>query len=265
MQFAQVNDVTLHYQIIGAPKDKPAIVFANPLGTDFRVWRDVIVRLVGDFQIVTYDKRGHGLSCVGSDDYSIDLHARDLAGLMDHLNMSQAFICGLSVGGMIAQAVAAQRNDLVKGLLLVATGHKIGPPQMWEDRIQTVLNGGIAPLAPAVLERWVTTEWAQENPSDMLGYQNMVARQPVDGYLGTCGALRDADLTEASSTLPMPVSVIVGDQDEVTPPALAQELAKLVPDGRYDEIKNCRHLPCLEHAPLLSDIIKAFVADVNGG
>ncbi|MEL6921784.1 MAG: 3-oxoadipate enol-lactonase [Pseudomonadota bacterium] len=265
MQFAKINDVTLHYQIIGAPKDKPAIVFSNSLGSDFRIWRDVIVRLVGDMQIVTYGTRGHGLSDVGDEDYSIDLHARDLAGLMDHLNMSGGFVCGLSVGGMIAQALAAQRNDLVKGLLLVDTGHKIGPPQIWEDRIQAVMADGIAPLASSIVERWTTAEWAKQNEDEVTGYRNMVARQPLAGYIGTCAALRDADLTDTSSTLPMPVSVIVGDQDVVTPPELGRELAKLVPDGRYDEIKDCGHLPCIEQAPLLSEIIKAFVADVTGG
>ncbi|MEL6203007.1 MAG: 3-oxoadipate enol-lactonase [Pseudomonadota bacterium] len=264
MQFVQVNDVTLHYQIIGAPKDKPAIVFANPLGSDFRVWRDVIIRLVGEMQIVTYDKRGHGLSDVGDADYSIDLHADDLAGLMDHLGMKSAFVCGLSVGGMIAQALAAKRNDLVKGLLLVDTGHKIGPKSNWEERIEAVMANGIASLAPQIVDRWTTKQWAEQNAHEIPGYRNMVSRQPVEGYIGTCAAIRDADLTETSSTLPMPVSVIVGDQDVVTPPALGLELSKLVPDGRYDEIKDCGHLPCLEHAPMLSEIIKAFIADVNG-
>ncbi|MEM9999618.1 MAG: 3-oxoadipate enol-lactonase [Pseudomonadota bacterium] len=264
MQFAKINDITLHYQIIGAPKDKPVIVFSNSLGSDFRIWRDVIVRLVGDMQIVTYDKRGHGLSDVGGEDYSIDLHARDLAGLMDFLGIQGAYVCGLSVGGLIAQALAAQRNNLVKGLLLTDTGHKIGPAQNWEDRIQAVRDGGIAPLAPQIVERWTTKAWAEQNAHEVPGYQNMVSRQPVEGYIGTCAAIRDADLTESSSTLPMPVSVIVGDQDLVTPPSLALELSKLVPDGRYDEIKDCGHLPCIEQAPILSDIIKAFIADVQG-
>src|SRR5262245_29961482 len=62
MQFARINDIVIHYQIIGAPADKPILVFSNSLGTDFRIWRDVIVRLAGDFAIVLYDKRGHGLS-----------------------------------------------------------------------------------------------------------------------------------------------------------------------------------------------------------
>ena len=59
MQFARLNGVTLHHQVIGASPDKPTIIFVNSLGTDFRIWRDVIVRLVGEYGLITYDKRGH--------------------------------------------------------------------------------------------------------------------------------------------------------------------------------------------------------------
>jgi 3-oxoadipate enol-lactonase len=52
MQFARLNGVVIHHQVIGAAPDRPTIVFANSLGTDFRIWRDVIVRLVGDFGIL---------------------------------------------------------------------------------------------------------------------------------------------------------------------------------------------------------------------
>ena len=52
VQFARLNDTVIHYQLIGAPAGKPVIVFANSLGTDFRIWRDVIVRLAGDYAIV---------------------------------------------------------------------------------------------------------------------------------------------------------------------------------------------------------------------
>ena len=48
MQFARINDITIHYQVIGATGDRPVLVFANSLGTDFRIWRDVVVRLAGD-------------------------------------------------------------------------------------------------------------------------------------------------------------------------------------------------------------------------
>ena len=90
MQFASINDVTIHYQLIGAPADRPVIVFANSLGTDFRIWRDVIVRLAGDFAIILYDMRGHGLSDVGQVPYSMEDHATDLAGLLDLLSVKDA-------------------------------------------------------------------------------------------------------------------------------------------------------------------------------
>lgn len=121
MQFATVNDVILHHQLIGGPAGRPVLVFINALGTDFRIWRDVIVRLAGDFPIITYDKRGHGLSDLGQIPYSLDDHVLDLAALLDRLNVKDAVICGLSAGGMIAQALEAKRPDLVKALVLCGT------------------------------------------------------------------------------------------------------------------------------------------------
>ena len=71
VQFLKVNGVTLHHQVISAAAGKPKLVFVNSLGTDFRIWRDVVVRLAGDFSILTYDARGHGLSETGDTPYSI--------------------------------------------------------------------------------------------------------------------------------------------------------------------------------------------------
>ena len=62
VQFVQVNGVSLHHQIIGGPGNKPVIVFINSLGTDFRIWRDVIVRLRGTFRCIAPDYPGFGLS-----------------------------------------------------------------------------------------------------------------------------------------------------------------------------------------------------------
>ena len=102
VQFAEINGTVLHYQLIGAPAGKPVMVFVNSLGTDFRIWRDVIVRLAGDFAIVVYDKRGHGLSGLGSAPDAIETHAADLAGLLDHLNVRGAIVRGLSIGRLIS-------------------------------------------------------------------------------------------------------------------------------------------------------------------
>jgi 3-oxoadipate enol-lactonase len=60
MQFARLNDVTHHYQMVGSSSGRIPLVFVNSLGTDFRIWRDVVIRFAGDFPVVLYDLRGHG-------------------------------------------------------------------------------------------------------------------------------------------------------------------------------------------------------------
>lgn len=259
MQFARINDVTIHYQIIGATGDKPVLVFANSLGTDFRIWRDVIVRLAGDFAIVLYDKRGHGLSDLGQVPYSIEDHATDLAGLLDLLNVKNAIICGLSVGGMIAQSLYQRRPDLVRALILCDTAHKIGTVDSWESRIGQVEAHGIESIADAVLERWFTPAFRRPENVAFGGYRNMLARQPVAGYAASCAALRDADFTEAAAKITVPTICIVGDQDGSTPPELVLSMAKLIPNARYEVIKDAGHIPCVEQPEALTAVIRAFI------
>ena len=130
MNFVELNGITLHYKMTNAESGKPVIVFSNSLGTDFRIWDDCVDDLSADFAILLYDKRGHGLSSLGTPPYTIDDHVSDLAGLIDHLNITSATICGLSVGGLIAQGLYHKRPDLVNGLNLCDTGAKIGDAQM---------------------------------------------------------------------------------------------------------------------------------------
>jgi 3-oxoadipate enol-lactonase len=263
MQFARINDVMIHYQIIGAAAEKPTIVFANALGTDFRIWRDVIVRLAGDFAIVLYDKRGHGLSDVGQTPYAIEDLSTDLAGLLDMLSVKDAYICGLSVGGLIAQSLYQRRPDLVRGLILCDTADRIGTPDIWARRIADVGAGGIARLADAVMERWFTPAFRRPENTAYAGYRNMLMRQPAEGYSATCEALRDADYTQATAEIAVPTICIVGAQDGSTPPELVLSLAKHIPDARYEVIADAGHIPCVEQPAALTDIIKAFVNEAE--
>ncbi|KKB11927.1 3-oxoadipate enol-lactonase [Devosia geojensis] len=261
MQFVRIGGVALHYQMIGDPAAKPLIVFVNALGTDFRIWRDVIVRLVGDYAILAYDKRGHGLSDVGATPYTIETHAEDLAGLLDHVGARGAIVCGVSVGGMIAQVLSARRPDLVRALVLCDTAHKSGTPQMWAERTAAVEAEGIASIADTILERWFTPEFRET--AECAGYRNMLVRQPAAGYAATCAALRDADLTEIARTISVPAICIVGEADGSTPPALVAEFARMVPNARFELIKRCGHLPSIEQPETLTQIIRAFLALVT--
>ena len=263
MQFADINGITIHYQVVSAPDDKPTLVFSNSLGTDFRIWRDCIVRLVGECSIVLYDKRGHGLSDVTDAPYKIDDHVNDLAGLLDHLGISNAVICGLSVGGLVAQGLLYLRPDLVRALILCCTSAKIGNDEMWPDRIAALEKDGIEPLIDPIMQLWFTPNFHKEKPQEVRGYKNMVRHVPFQGYLGTCTALRDADLRPAATQIKVPTICISGDQDGATPPETVLETAKLIPDSRYEMIKGSGHIPCIEQPEVLVDIIRAFLKDAD--
>src|SRR4051812_17105433 len=174
MQFVHINDVVIHYDVLRADEDKPIIVFINSLGTDSRIWHHVLPKLVGDFTVLTYDKRGHGLSSLGNPPYSIDDHAADLAALLDHLQLSNVIVCGLSVGGLIAQGLYATRPDLVRALILSNTAHKIGTPEMWAARIAAVEENGIGSILGAIMERWFTPPFRSPDNAAYQAYCNML-------------------------------------------------------------------------------------------
>lgn len=259
MQFAHVNGIHLHYRVDGDPKLLPALAFANSLGTDFRIWDDVVARLAGRFAVVRYDKRGHGLSDTGATPYAIEDHARDLAGLLDHLGVKRAAICGLSVGGLIAQSLFALRPDLVAALILSDTAVKIGTAELWNQRIAAIRAGGIAALSGNILERWFTPGFRRDDNPAFAIYRNMLVRSPVEGYIATCAALRDADLTSAAGKITAPTLCVVGDQDGSTPPALVEATARLIAGARFEIVADAGHLPGVEQPEKFAGLVADFL------
>ena len=258
MAFVRVNGVVLHHEIRGK-SDGRVLVFSNSLGTDFRIWDKVVETLGTDYRIILYDKRGHGLSEATPAPYAMTDHVGDLAALLDHLGVEDAAVVGLSVGGLIAQGLAATRPDLVSALVLCDTAHKIGTEEMWNARIDTVSTKGIAAMSDAILERWFTPAYRSTDNADFVGYTAMLTRTTVDGYAGTCAALRDADLTESTRALKLPVLCIVGDQDGSTPPDLVRSTADLIDGARFEIIAGAGHIPCVEKPAETARLIGDFL------
>jgi 3-oxoadipate enol-lactonase len=262
MQVELVDGHHIHYRRSGDP-GAPLVVFANSLGTDMRIWDKVLARLEGSIQSICYDKRGHGLSDAPPAPYTIDDHVDDLAGLLDRLHVEAAILCGISVGGMIALALAAQRPGMVRGLVLCDTAHKIGPEDLWNQRIEQIRARGIDSMADAVIERWFSAAYRKAFPIEVAGWRNMLVRTPVEGYLGTCAALRDADLTAAAQNLQMPVHCLCGSEDGATPPELVKSMSALIEGARFQLVDGAGHLPCVEAADKVAAAIRAFIEETH--
>ena len=96
MTFLKINDATIHYEYIDNQKET-TFLFINSLGTDFRIWNDVVAVLKQYGNILLFDKQGHGLSSLSREDLSICDYAADVVGLMDALNIKKAVVVGLSI------------------------------------------------------------------------------------------------------------------------------------------------------------------------
>lgn len=258
MAFARVNGVVLHHAVRG-DESRPPLVFSNSLGTDFRIWDDVAERLADDYRLIFYDKRGHGLSEATPAPYSMTDHVEDLTALLDHLAVDRAAVVGLSVGGMIAQGLAARHPERVAALVLCDTAHKIGTDDLWNQRIETTNTKGIAAMADAIMERWFTPAYRRPDNPDFVGYTAMLTRTTVDGYAGTSAALRDCDLTESTRALKLPTLLICGDQDGSTPPDLMRTTADLIEGSQFEVIADAGHLPCIEQPEATAGLIAGFL------
>ena len=262
MPFIRVDKVVHYYSIEGAD-GAPALVFANSLGSDYRIWDPVLPHLRDEFRIIRYDQRGHGLSDVTPAPYSIRVLADDLAGLLEGLQIENAVVCGLSVGGMIAQDLATSHPDLIRGLILCDTAMQIGPPSLWNERIAAIEKGGIGVLTEPIMQRWFTRTFRQSRAAEFNGYINMLERTPVEGYIGTCCAIRDADLRKAAASIHRPTLVLCGDQDLATPPELAEKLADAISGANFSLINDAAHISCVEEPEKFAGLLLNFVKGIS--
>ncbi|MEJ2040328.1 MAG: 3-oxoadipate enol-lactonase [Desulfosarcinaceae bacterium] len=245
MQVAFLNGIHIHYKRQDRPA-APVVVFVNSLGSDLRIWERVVEGLGDTVQSICYDKRGHGLSDAPAPPYTMNDHVNDLEAVLASLEVKRALICGISVGGMIALGLSAAKPELVRGLVLCDTAHRIGSDDLWNQRIAQVEQHGMGSIADGVIERWFTEGFRRTRTREVAGWRNMLLRTPAAGYAGTCAALRDADLTGAARGVACPTQCLCGAEDLATPPALVQSMAELIPAARYRSIDGAGHLPCIE-------------------
>lgn len=245
----------MHYRIDG-PEDGLPVVFANSLGTDLRLW-DAVLPLLPGIRAIRYDKRGHGLSDSGGPVSIADL-AEDAAALIGATGGPAVFV-GLSIGGMIGQALAARRPELLRALVLSNTAPRMGAPEIWAARIAAIRAGGVASIADAVMERWFAPPF-RATPA-LHPWRNMLARCDAQGYIAACEAIAAADLTEGTAGLRLPVLVIAGDQDGSSPPDLVRGTADLIPGADFHVIPGAGHLPCVETPAAWAALLAPFLQD----
>ncbi|MFZ2174127.1 MAG: alpha/beta fold hydrolase, partial [Rhodococcus sp. (in: high G+C Gram-positive bacteria)] len=188
--------VSLAYEVSG-PRNgdpiPPVVVLLGSLGSDLSMWDPQATALSDEFRVIAVDQRGHGRSPSPAGPYSIRGLSEDVLAILDTLAVDAAHIIGLSMGGAIAQWLAANASHRVLSLSLLCTAAKFGEPQGWIERAAAARADGTESLADAVVARWFTEDLATRDPEFVRRYREMVAATPDEGYAACCDALADWD------------------------------------------------------------------------
>lgn len=253
------NGISINYRLDG-PEGGPVVMFSNSLISNYSMWNDQLEAITdAGYRMLRYDTRGHGGTDAPDIPYSISIFAADAIGLLDVLNIEKVHFVGLSMGGFIAQLLAANYSDRVLSLALCDTACVMPPKQLWNDRIAEAEAGGIVALADATLERWFTAPYHKSNPGEVERVRDMINASNVSGYTGCARAIRDMSQCDVLGKIKTPTIVMVGESDPACPVAAAEVLHRGIEGSTLVIIKEAAHLPNIQQRDEFNSILLDFL------
>jgi 3-oxoadipate enol-lactonase len=257
MPFAQLEDTRIHYDLAGPPR-APVLAFSNSLGATLSMWDPQVPAFEKQFRVLRYDTRGHGQSSVTPGPYAIEQLARDVLALLDELKLDRVYFCGLSMGGQTGMWLALNAAGRFHKLVLCNTAAKIGTPEMWNTRIESVRKGGMKSISSAVMERWFSADYRTKSPDVVVSTKLMLEGANPEGYAANCAAIRDFDARESIVAIRVPTFVIAGTHDAATTPSDGHYLADRIAGARYVEL-NAAHLSNIENRDRFNTELSGFL------
>jgi 3-oxoadipate enol-lactonase len=237
----QANGQELYYELHG---EGPPLVLVMGIGYDSSLWTLAQVPVLStQFQVILVDNRDAGRSSKAIQPYTIADMADDLAGLLDALGIQRSHLLGLSMGGMIAQEFALQHSDRLDRLVLTGTGaaparSAVDPIQIWSwvkanDATGEVFGG--QQFVSLFSTAFLRNHEAVRDTAALLA-SNPYPMSP-EAYGRQADAYRQFDALDRLAAITAPTLVVVGEQDLLTPPWIAREVAEAIPGARFEVIR----------------------------
>lgn len=238
---------------------KKTLMLSNSLGTNLSMWEDNIDVLSHQFNILRYDKRGHGESSIDQDKVSIAELGNDVIELLDYLKLDKVYFCGLSISGLTGQWLGINYPTRFEKIIISNTAAKIGTEEGWAARVKQVTENGLESILIGTAERWFTPEYRAKNPDKVQKILLDFKANSLQGYTACCYAVADADFREQLHNLEVPLLIIAGTKDEVTTLADGKFIQKRTPIASLVTL-DAAHLSNMEHPEEFAKHIIHFTA-----
>jgi 3-oxoadipate enol-lactonase len=240
----------------------PSLVLLHSLLADRTSFDAVVPQLAKSFRVVALDLPGFGKS---------DAIDGDLNVWGGHLTEAVRALCpnehpvlvGNGFGSFLALAIGVAEPNLASHIVLAGCGAAFSDQGREAFRIMArkTEEAGLEAIADIAMRRLYPPAMAAENPDAVAIRRERFLRTDPNVFRQACGMLAGLDLRDQVKGLSIPVLASVGELDEATPPAMAQELAALVPNGRFELISECAHVPPLQAPEKFCAMIQEFTAE----
>ena len=244
------------------PRGGCPIVLLHPVGLDLTWWSAQIEDLGRDHDVAALDMPDHGLSGKLDAAPSFELMARGLEGLVLHLDAGPVHLVGMSVGGMIAQAFALRRPDLVCSLSLVATLCTFAEPvrEAIRERARVARTQGMAKIAQLSNERWFTPAFRERRPDMLDRATRSLMQQSPEFHACMWEMIAGLDLEVRLASIDCPTLVVVGGEDVNAPLAAGAKIAGLIRGAALNEMAGVGHFPAFEAPAAFNALLRRFLA-----
>lgn len=238
--------------------DAIPLVFLHGVGSDKSAWAPQLAHFGETRRAVALDYPGYGESAPAtpSDAAPHDRFADAILAALDALGIQRAHLCGLSLGGVVAIAIAHRAPDRLASLAIADSFavHPDGPAILARSLAASANMRALAEArVPALLA-------ANADPTLAAELVEVMASIPPDAFRLACAAVWPADQRGRAATIALPTLILCGTQDRVTPPALSEQLAALIPNSELLFIDGAGHLPNLEQPTNFNVALDIFVA-----
>jgi 3-oxoadipate enol-lactonase len=257
------NGIVTHYVLEG-PADSPMVIFSHSLAASLEMWEPQVAAIADRYRVLRYDTRGHGGSEVPPGPYTLEMLADDVLGLLDALGVERTHFVGLSMGGMIAQAVALKRPAVLASLVLADTACRMPPDSgpLWNARIAMAESQGMAALAEGTIERWFTRPFIERAPEVVDRVRMLIRTTPPQGLIGCAQAIRALDYAVRLREIRVPTLIVVGQEDLGTPVAAAEAMHAAIAGSKLVVLPAAAHLSNVEQAEKFNQALLGFLADL---
>jgi 3-oxoadipate enol-lactonase len=237
-------------------------VLLHCLGVDRALWAHAGLNLLQGFEQLAYDFPGHGSAPVPSSGYSIEDLAQALHRAVQAEGISQVSLCGISLGGLAAQCLAADHPELVSKLVLVDTTPRYTDEMrtVWHNRAGIARRDGVAAMIPHLLEVWFTPDYTAAEPPAVQYVKSCFRSASGEGYALACEALAGADLIAGLSRIQARTLIVCGDGDLPSFIEAANKMHAEIKNSEMLWLAPARHASILEQPKAFATGLAAFLA-----